>query len=63
MQVKCNKEICQGHGRCAAMAPEVFQLDSNGYLDTEVIDVPEGLEDQAKLGVASCPEEALSLIE
>ena len=63
MRAICDKSICQGHGRCEAMAPEVYTLDDNGYLDIEDIEVPAGLEDQAKLGAASCPEEAITIVE
>ena len=53
-------ELCQGHGRCYATAPEVFEPDDigNGH---EVGDgtVPEGLEDKARLAVANCPERAI----
>jgi ferredoxin len=63
MRAICDTGICQGHGRCEAMAPEVYTLDDNGYLATEVIDVPPGLEDQAKLGAEACPERAIRIVE
>lgn len=59
----CDKSICQGHGRCEAMAPEVYVLDDNGYLAGAEIEVPPGLEDAARLGAASCPEEAITIVE
>ncbi len=59
----CDKSICQGHGRCEAMAPEIYKLDDNGYHALEEIEVPAGLEDQARLGAASCPEEALTIVD
>jgi ferredoxin len=63
MRVICDVELCQGHGRCEAMAPEVFKLDSNGYLVTPVIEVPPGLEERARIGAESCPEEILRIEE
>jgi ferredoxin len=45
------------------MVPELYTLDDNGYLATEVIDVPPGLEDQAKLGAEACPEQAIRIVE
>ena len=63
LRALCDKSICQGHGRCEAMAPEVYVLDDNGYLAAEEIEVPPGLEDAARLGAASCPEEAISIVE
>ncbi len=63
MRVICNVELCQGHGRCEAMAPEVYPLDANGYLVVPVIEVPPGLEEQARIGAESCPEGILTIEE
>lgn len=63
MKVICNAELCQGHGRCEALAPEVYTLDENGFLQTEVITVPTGLEEQARIGAESCPEDILKIVE
>ena len=63
LRALCDKSICQGHGRCEAMAPEVYVLDDNGYLEAAEIEVPPGLEDAARLGAASCPEEAITIVE
>jgi ferredoxin len=62
MKVHVDAELCQGHGRCYATAPEVFEPDDlgNGH---EVGDgtVPAGLEDKARRGVANCPERAITI--
>ena len=52
---------CQGHARCAALAPEVFELDDLGNVATRSGDVPPGLEDQARTGAQACPERALAV--
>jgi ferredoxin len=64
MKVAVDARLCSGHGRCEAMAPEVFHLDDVGYNAARglVVDVQPGLEAQARVGVAACPERAL-LIE
>jgi ferredoxin len=56
---------CTGHGRCMAAAPEVYQLDGDGYnrhRDT-TIDIPPGKEAAARRGAQSCPERAIAIIE
>ena len=63
MKGDLDHEICQGHGRCEALAPEVYTLDENGYLKTAVIEVPPGLEEQARIGAECCPEEILKIVE
>jgi ferredoxin len=65
MRVQIDSELCQGHGRCYDLAPDVFGEDEDGYavLLSDEGRVPPALEDDARLAVANCPEEALSLVE
>jgi len=62
MHVKVDAEKCQGHNRCYALAPELFEVDDYGQA-TEIGDglVPTELEDKARLAVANCPEFAISI--
>jgi ferredoxin len=60
MRVRIDHERCTGHGRCYALAPEVFEPDDLGQ--GRVIgdgEVPPGLEGAARRAVANCPEEAV----
>ena len=63
MRVRVDSEKCQGHNRCYALAPELFDVDDYGNAH-ELNDgiVPAGLEDKARLAQANCPEFAI-LIE
>lgn len=63
MKVHIDREICTGHGRCYVLAPEVFESDDDGYGMVIVEEVPAGLEDAARRGVANCPESAISIEE
>jgi len=64
LKVKVDPERCQGHARCAALAPELFKLDELGNAH-EVGDgtVPEALTEKAYLAKANCPELAIEVIE
>ena len=55
---------CQGHNRCYALAPELFDVDDLGNA-FELNDgvVPAGLEDKARLAAANCPEFAITITE
>ena len=57
LQVIVDPERCQGHNRCKAIAPRLFELDQLGHAHA-VGDgtVPPGLEDKARLAEANCPE-------
>jgi ferredoxin len=48
---------------CAAKAPDVFQLDDEGYCCSDGAVVPPHLHEQARLGARHCPEAAIVLIE
>ena len=64
LRVKVDPEKCQGHARCAALAPELFRLDELGNAQ-EIGDgsVPEALAEKAYLAKANCPELAIDVIE
>ena len=55
---------CQGHNRCAAIAPDLFEIDDYGTAHV-VGDgaVPAEREQQARLAVDNCPEFAVSITE
>ncbi len=59
-----DSEKCQGHNRCYALAPELFDVDDYG---TAFVlgdgTVPAELADKARLAVANCPELAISIEE
>ena len=53
---------CQGHNRCYAIAPELFELDDYGNAQAKGDGaVPAGLEERARLAVKNCPEHAVRL--
>jgi ferredoxin len=64
MKVHVDQDRCQGHGRCYAVAPEVFEPDEIGN-GVEVGDgtVAPELEAAARRAVANCPEQAIVLEE
>lgn len=63
LKVRVQTTRCQGHARCAAVAPELFRLDELGN-SRPIGDgtVPLGLEDKAWLAEANCPEIAIDII-
>ena len=64
MRVRVDPEKCQGHNRCFARAPELFDVDDLGNAH-ELNDgvVPPELEDEARIAVKNCPEIAISISE
>jgi ferredoxin len=62
MRISVDSEKCQGHNRCYALAPELFEVDDLGFA-TAVGDgtVPPELVDKARRAVSNCPEYAISV--
>ena len=61
MKIHLDTERCTGHGRCYALAPELFDCDEMGHSVLRHAEVPDGLEDEARLAVQTCPEGCLTL--
>jgi ferredoxin len=64
LKIHVNPDKCQGHNRCKAVAPELFELDEYGNA-REVGDgtVAPALEEKAYLAKSNCPEFAVEIIE
>lgn len=62
MRVHVDTVKCQGHNRCYALAPELFDVDDYG---TAIVlgdgSATPDLEAKARLAVANCPEFAITL--
>jgi len=63
MKVILDRTKCVGHARCAAVAPDVYDLDENGYLDLDEKTVGEEMRSQAVRGMRACPERAISVAD
>lgn len=61
MKIAIDTSLCSGHARCAATAPEVFQLDDSGYALPFDGEVPAHLEEKAREGAFACPERAITV--
>jgi len=63
MRVRIDPDLCVGHGRCYALAPDVFGADDYGH-GLVLVERPEGAQaEQARAGAANCPERAITLDE
>lgn len=60
MRVEVDRSACVGHGQCNATAPDVYELDDEGFC-LEVGAVSPGSEDDVQAGAAACPERAITV--
>ncbi len=64
MRIHVDGDKCQGHNRCYALAPELFELDDYGMAHEQGDGtVPAEFEERARLAAANCPEFAITVIE
>ncbi len=64
MRISVDPDKCQGHSRCYALVPELFDVDDYGYATARGDGtVPPELADKARLAAANCPELAITVEE
>jgi ferredoxin len=64
LTVRVDPARCQGHNRCTALAPQLFELDELGYARARRDGaVPRELQNEARLAQANCPELAIDVNE
>jgi len=61
IRIGVDRTICAGHGLCVMRAPEVYQLDDEGFCISDGNVVAADLRKQAELGALVCPEGAIKL--
>jgi ferredoxin len=62
VRLAIDTDACTGHGRCYAIAPDLFAPNDYGYGRVAGDgDAPADRVDQARLAVANCPERAITL--
>jgi len=64
IRVVIDSTVCEGHGRCYVLSPEVFVADDEGngeVLVSELSSAPLIL--AARLAARNCPEGAITLTE
>jgi len=62
MRITADRDRCEGHGLCADVAPEVFELDDDAVVLVRHEIVPPELERRAEAGARVCPVAALKVV-
>ena len=63
MRITINEELCQGHGRCYEIAPQVFTDDDRGRGQLLIVDIPTSLEQEVRNAAGACPERAIIITD
>jgi ferredoxin len=62
MKLRVDRDACQGHSRCYATNPEIFDIDDDAIASVIVDDVPTEWETDALNAIANCPERAIHIV-
>lgn len=64
MKFVVDAALCCGHAQCAAVAPDVYSLDDDGFnADAgRTVDIGEAQEAAATSGARACPESAITIL-
>ena len=60
-RVEADMDRCEGHGLCASVAPDHFELDNDGFLHIRDHSVTLEQLQRVEDAIRSCPVAALSL--
>jgi ferredoxin len=60
-ELRVNPILCDAHGHCAELLPELIDRDEWGYPIIAPGGVPTGLERDARRAAAACPRLALTI--
>lgn len=63
MRVTVDRDKCAGHAQCFAIAPDIYELDDDGYCIVDGVSVPSESESRVRDGASACPEMAITLDE
>ncbi len=62
-KVVCDYDLCESNALCEAVAPDVFRIDDDDYLQIDHPEVTAENRDRVEQAVANCPKSALSIVE
>jgi len=61
MRLIVDKVLCAGHAVCEDVAPDLFEVDSEGVAHVRVDVVPVEAIERARIAILRCPAEAIKL--
>jgi len=62
MKINYDRAKCCGHNRCYSLAPEIWDVDDEGYAILRIEgDIPAELQEKAQLTADNCPEFAITI--
>lgn len=63
MRVKVDFDRCESNALCESLAPEVFEIDDDDFLQIHKEEIDGDDLEPVRRAVAACPRAAISLVE
>jgi ferredoxin len=63
MRITVDFDLCESNALCEALAPEVFELDDDDFLQLRTEETTEANVENVRRAVAACPRAAISLAD
>lgn len=63
MRIVVDQAKCVGHGRCYAIAPDLFKADDYGQGHAVTDEVGADVRAHAEAAAANCPESAITILD
>jgi ferredoxin len=61
MRIVVDFDVCEANALCMGIAPEVFEVDDNDFLNVLVVEPPEEMRSLVEEAVRACPKRAISI--
>ena len=62
-KVEVDFDLCESNAMCEALAPDVFRIDDDDFLQVDDATVTDENRDRVQQAVAACPKSALRIVE
>ncbi|GAA3833937.1 ferredoxin [Nocardioides panacisoli] len=62
-KIKVDFDLCESNAMCEALAPDIFELDDDDFLQLNSDEVTDENRQRVEQAVAACPRAAISLVE
>jgi ferredoxin len=62
-KVEVDFDLCESNAMCEALAPDVFRIDDDDFLQVDDATVTDENRDRVEQAVAACPKSALKIVE
>jgi ferredoxin len=62
VKIKVDFDLCESNAMCEALAPDVFELDDDDYLQLNTDEVTAENEQRVRQAAAACPRAAISIV-